>query len=148
MRSVAGCSLLLAIYATALGDDKQEKKTEELKWAKGIVSDFLNAGARQADDQAVLLLSSEFIKSIKEQKTTPESYVHSRFFNVTAAKASITSQEMAPDQDEAVFHGAFATDDGEADFTIRVVKEKDSGKWRVNFFVVGKYKKKDNPSKK
>jgi hypothetical protein len=148
MRCVHGCSLLLAICAIALGDDKPERKTEELKWAKGIVSDFLNAGARQADDQAVLLLSGDFIKSIKEQRTTPESYVHTRFFDVTAAKALITSEEMAPDQDEAVFRGTFSADDGQADFTIRVVKDKESGQWRVNYFIVGKYKKKDNSSKK
>jgi hypothetical protein len=148
MRWVVGCSLLLAACATALGDDKPNKKKEELKWAKGIVIDFLNAGARQNDDQAAVLLSTDFLKLISQQKTSPESYVHSRFFDVKAAKASITSEEMAPDQDEAVFRGTFAADDGEAGFTIRVVKEKESGKWRVNFFIVSDRKKKDNSSKK
>ena len=148
MRYVIGCCVLFAACATALCGHKPDKKAQELKWAKGIVSDFVSAGARQADDQAVLLLSSDFIKSIKEQKTTPDSYVHSRFFNLTEAKASITSEEMAPDNDEAVFRGTLAAEIGEADFTIRVVKEKDSGKWRVNYLVVGRLKKKDEPSKK
>jgi hypothetical protein len=42
--------------------------------------------------------------------------------------------------DEAAFRGAFRRKNGEATFAVRVVKEKDSGKWRVGFFAAGEFK--------
>jgi hypothetical protein len=148
MRYIVACLLPFAVCATALGDDKPDKKTEELKWAKGIADDFLNAGTRHDADQAVLLLSAEFVKSIAQQRTTPDSYLHTRFSDVTGAKSSITSEEMAPDKDEGSFRGTFTAENGEASFSIRVAKEKESGKWRVSYFVIGDRKKKDDTSKK
>ena len=49
-------------------------------------------------------------------------------------------EEIAPDKDEAVFRGSFKGKKGEATFSLRVVKEKDGGKWRVSFFAAGPYK--------
>jgi hypothetical protein len=54
---------------------------------------------------------------------------------------------MAPDKDEALFRGTFKGKKGEAAFSLRVVKEKDSGKWRVSFFAAGDYEAPKKPKK-
>jgi hypothetical protein len=59
----------------------------------------------------------------------------------------VTSEEMAPDKDEASFRGTFKGKKAEAEFSIRVSKEKDGGKWRVCFFTAGEYKERDKVGK-
>jgi hypothetical protein len=126
------------------------KKAAELKWAKEVVTDFMSAGTQREYDQATVLLSAELRKALEKSSEPGSTFVQNRFsvYLKQAKDWTITSEAIAPDEDEAVFRGKSSLDDMEAEYTVRVVKEKDSGKWRVNLFTVGKWKKKAASPKK
>ena len=102
---------------------------------QGVADDFLSALKKDAGN-AVALLTVEYEKALA-----------SRGFSRTASgtlidmtgrfeKASITSEEIAPDRDEAQFKGVLDSPSGTRPFVLRVVKEKGSGRWRVAFLHV------------
>jgi hypothetical protein len=137
--------------ALASAEDKPKKKPNadasaaDLKWAKGVADDFLTAGTCGEFDQAVLLMAPDMRKALEATSEPGKTFVQNRFHTyLDGAKSwSITGAEMAPDRDEATFKGAFRKDDKEANFTVRVTKEKDGGKWRVSFFTVTPLEKKE-----
>jgi len=43
-------------------------------------------------------------------------------------------EKIAPDEDEASFKGTFKAEQKGFPFSLRVVKDKESGKWRVSYF--------------
>jgi hypothetical protein len=59
--------------------------------------------------------------------------------NYASAEALVTADFRKTLKDEVLFQGTCKGKKGEAAFSLRVVKEKDSGKWRVSFFAVGDY---------
>jgi len=142
--------LLLLLSVAASAQEKTDKKVAELKWAKTLVTDFLSAGTKREYDQATVLLSEELKKALEKSSEPGRTFVSNRFsvYLKGAKDWSITSEDIAPDQDEAVFRGVSSLGQEEAPFTVRVVKEKDSGKWRVNLFKVGEWKKKDGARKR
>jgi hypothetical protein len=144
------CLLLLLPCAAEPAQDRPDKKAAELKWAKEVVTDFMTAGLRGEHNQAVVLLSAELKKALESTSEPDRTFVYNRFgVYLNGAKAwSVSKEEIAPDMDEAVFRGTCTGDEGQAEFTVRVVKEKDTGKWRVHLFSVGRWKKPDAPPKK
>jgi hypothetical protein len=122
---------VLLFSATDLEAGDEAKKKAELKWAKEVTADFLDAGLTGNYASAEALLTADFKKALKEGKES----VASLFNGPRGAKSwAIGSEEIAPDKDEASFRGAFKGEKGEATFSLRVAKEKESGKWRVSFF--------------
>jgi hypothetical protein len=56
---------------------------------------------------------------------------------------------VAPDKDEVMLEGMLTglfRDEVEAPFTVRVVKVKESGRWRIDYFLFGELR--DNATKK
>jgi hypothetical protein len=147
MTRVLACWLLLAC-AAAPAQEKPEKKDAELKWAKTVVTDFMTAGLRGEHDQLSVMLSADLKKALEKTSEPDRTFVYNRFaVYLKGTKAWSSSEEIAPDQDEATFRGTCTGEEGQAEFTVRVVKEKDSGKWRVHLFSVSPWKKKDAPPK-
>jgi len=125
----------LALPAARGEDDKKV----ELAWAKEVATDFLNAGLGGNYASAEALATAEFKKTLQESGPTSVTFILSSAAG-GAESWSTTTEEIAPDKDEAVFRGTFRGKKGEATFSVRVVKEKDGGKWRVSFFAAGPYK--------
>ncbi len=145
MSRVLASVLLLLLSVAALAQQPPDKKDAELKWAREIASDFLSAGLRQDHVQASVLVASDLKKAVEKDRTTLDSFLSSHFstLRMQGAKTwTFASEIIAPDKDEAVFRGQCTGDTGEADITVRVVKEKESGKWRVHLFAIGRWKKK------
>jgi hypothetical protein len=53
--------------------------------------------------------------------------------NAHPASWAITSEAMAPEGGEAIFSGTI-TARREGTFSLRVIKEKEAGRWRVDYF--------------
>ncbi len=150
MRFVVACLVFAASAMPAFADEKSDKKAEELKWAKGIVTDFLTAIDRGETRQAAAFLSADLKKSHESAfDKAGADFVDSHSNEVRGCKVTFNKEEMSPDVDEAVFRGNFHHEkNGDAEFTIRMIKEKESGKWRVNYFVIGDFTKAETPPKK
>ena len=142
------CCLCLIVRAGAQEPGLEAKKLQELKWARGVAEDFLSALQSNNLGQARLLMAKDLLKQENDRldKLGPEfaddQRMTSRFttaeFRVKGT-AQILREEIAPDQDEAVFRGELQGQFSEkakrvrADFALRVVKEKETGTWRVSF---------------
>jgi hypothetical protein len=151
MGRVLACLLVLVSCLPApagkKSDKKEDKKAAELKWAKEVAADFLSAGARREYASAEALLTAEFKKSLKEGSTSVSDRLSSSA--IWSAKSWVVEkEEIAPDKDEALFRGKLKNDSGEAEFSVRIVKEGDGGKWRVGFFSFGDWKARAESPKK
>src|SRR5262245_55920277 len=136
---------------------KSDKAQAELKWAKGVVLDFFNAAKHGQDDerkQATLLMTDKLKKALSSNSLTPESFISYAFQNNRIASWTIKVEEIAPDVNEAVFRGTFTGKDPgngkeiQADFVVRVVKEHEGGKWRINIFTIGNWNSTEKELKK
>jgi hypothetical protein len=116
------------------------KKDAEMKWAKEVATDFLRAGLNRDFSTAETLVTADFKKALKEANLTVADRLR-EVVNNGAESWAVTSEEMAPDQDEAVVRGTFKGKNGEAEFSVRVTKEKVGGKWRVCFFTAAEPQK-------
>jgi hypothetical protein len=134
--------------------DSAEKLKAEMKWAKGVAQDFFEATRKSSYIEAIQLLTSEY--RTKEKFDDAKTRLDKLFGQVDAAATIISwiikTEELSPDGKEAVFKGPVTGIYGnasltEAELTIRVEKEKDSGKWRITFLHCGDFKKKDAPKK-
>jgi hypothetical protein len=116
-----------------------EKKDEELKWAKGIAEDFLDAMRASNCERAKLLMNKELTAAVNADIN---------WFNQSGntgvggdGPTTILEEFMAPDKEEAVFRGrqegVSGTSKLQAKFTVRVAKDKESGKWRVCYYGYG-----------
>jgi len=146
VRFLAGL-LLLGTGAVAAQDAAEVKKAAELRWAMEVARDFLTAGTRGEYDQATVLLAADLKQALEKSSEPGPTFLNNRFTgHLRSAKTwSFGAGEIAPDMDESVHRGKFSGEAGEADFTVRVAKEKDGGKWRVNQFTVGEWKKQPAP---
>lgn len=125
MKSQLVMLLIFSIGTVQAGDKKQD----ELNWAKGVAVDFLAAVRTTDTDQAIALLSTELKK-----QTDLRNWLLSVANAGLRKDARITVEDISPDQDETSFKGELTGDKHVANFSMRVVKEKDSGKWRISFF--------------
>ncbi len=123
-----------------------DKAKAELKWAKGIVEDFFTTGSGPEYKQAVTLMSGELKKTVN-----PEDLVYNRLYE-KAGTWTFSSEELSPDGMEAVFRGTVLGKKGsyenhDATFVARVLKDKDSGAWRIHLFAMTDWKKKEAGAK-
>lgn len=109
------------------------KKMRELAWAKGVAEDFLQAMCGFEQEQVAVLMSSDLRKEIVMQSSL-DHWVGRVSRADVGGSAKITDEQIAPDIDEAAFRGTLHGSKKTADFSLRLVKEKDSAKWRVIFF--------------
>jgi len=128
---------------------KANKKQADLKWARGVVDDFWAAGKDGDTVQAAVLLSAELKKAIGQLgQGGDNSYRFTQLQNHGMQSWSVVKEEMAPDQEEAVFQGVLRGKSGEAAFSVRVIREKEGGRWRIHFFRIEDWKKKEPKTEK
>jgi hypothetical protein len=127
--------LLLCPLLTISAVEAETKKAAELKWAKGVMSDFLDAafGGRLAHAEALLDVTLKKTMA-KESETRLRDWLNNSIAIQEFRDPKITSESIAPDQDEAAFKGTFQGKDRHFTFSLRVLKEKESGEWRVSYF--------------
>jgi hypothetical protein len=128
-------AVVLIASPLAYGDDKASSKAE-IEWAKGVVTDYLEAARVGGDHrQARRLLTAELRKAY-EKDEFPQP------FQCYIQKWEFSKNKIAPDKNEVVLEGIISGVYGETHpkvaFTVRVVKEKLSGQWRIDYFLFKK----------
>jgi hypothetical protein len=125
----SGCSRTdQSTPAPITNPDKGGDANVDLKWAKDVVDAFFTAVRDTHYSQA----SALFAAGVGDSNGIRQMGVRSW---------AITSQEIAPDKNEASFRGTYVGSDTdgpgktkEYEFLIRVVKLQESGLWRISFF--------------
>jgi hypothetical protein len=146
IRPIAVC-VLAFLLASSVDADENEIRQAEMKWARGVASDFLSATKRQDSANVESLLTPEYAKLLKERTAfypEPAEAVYER--TKTFEKWTITTGELSPDRDEALFKGEIESSTGTREFALRVVKDKPANRWRVGFLSVEE--EKPHPKKK
>jgi methionine-rich copper-binding protein CopC len=114
------------------------KKAADLKWAKGIAADFFAAAVSGQEQQAAALVDASLIAAFgKNNEAQFRDWLNNTFATYGYGEAVFESEEIAPDRDEVVLKGHFKDTKPALAFSIRVVKNKDSGMWRVSYCRVG-----------
>jgi hypothetical protein len=113
--------------ASATNPGKGGDASADLKWAKDIVEAFFTAVRDTEYSESTKLIGGGEDYSNRVRQMGVKSWV-------------IKSEEMAPGKNEASFRGTYVGSDTdvsgktkEYEFLIRVVKQQDSGLWRINF---------------
>lgn len=131
--------VILGILTPAFGGDA--KGAEDLKWAKRIATEFLEVVTADPSGEKIMnftgLLSPELAKSLPQASW--DIFLGQVWSHYHQAK--ITSEEMAPNRSEVIFTGIlkgkknFAEGNNfpDADFTLRVAKESENGRWSIRF---------------
>ncbi|HVS37780.1 MAG TPA: hypothetical protein VMS17_19640 [Gemmataceae bacterium] len=114
-----------------------DKKDEELKWAKGVAQDFLGAMHKSDQAQAELLMTTQMKAVVQSDMNWMNNFGNAGFTG--GASNEINEETLSPEKDEAAFRGRLDGHNGfqtpvQSKFTIRLTKDKESGKWRVSFF--------------
>ena len=127
---VVSALFVLASFTVADADEKDAKKQAELKWAKGVAADFLAAVTAAENVEAAQLMTADYKKATRDLTNwllqVPNEQLRKGH--------TITDEQIAPDLDEASFKGLLQGEKREADYSLRVVREKDNGRWRVAYF--------------
>jgi hypothetical protein len=106
---------------------KSGDASADLKWTKDLVESFFTAvqDTRYSEAAGLIVNGEHYSNHIKQ---------------MGVRSWTIKSQEMAPDKNEASFRGTYVGSDTDAvgktreyEFLIRVVKQQDSGLWRISF---------------
>ena len=133
------CVLLLLCPAAWEAEPVAKKKGGELKWAKGVAEDFLQAMHKGDEAQARLLMAKDFARASEKDPNWDNLFSNAGFRGGTF---SISQETLSPEGDEAVFRGELR---GEVNvggqkllprsrFALRVVREKEAPRWRVSYF--------------
>jgi hypothetical protein len=141
-RFVAFAVVLIATsLAYADAGDKVAQKQAEVEWAKGVATDFLKAMKRKDDRQARQLLTPELRDWYdKGGIELPEGKLGKLDRSREDWNWEFVKDKVAPDKDEVMLEGILSglfRDEVEALFTVRVVKVKESGRWRIDYFLFG-----------
>jgi hypothetical protein len=120
--------------------DREGKKAEDLKWAKGVASDFLTA-AFEGDTKSAAALIDVSLKEAyaKEGERALWEWLNNSIAIQGFRSPTIREEAMSPDGNEASFRGDFRrVQEGQKTrphtFTLRVVKGKGGDHWRVSHF--------------
>ena len=131
-----GCAvvvLLLSCGPIAVAADDKDRKAAEMKWAKGVVTDFVDLTNRGQWPQGGALLTAS-LRTCLDPKNEGFGPAHFGLFG-NLKEVTFTSEEMSPDQDEVLLRGT-AKDANIKNALVkvqfRVVKEQ--GKWRIGQF--------------
>jgi hypothetical protein len=125
----------------------EDKKQAELKWARGVAADLLPALKRDDEEAAEALLTAEYARLLTVRDTLKHGAGRLLRAKTGAAdKASITAAEISPDGDEARFEEELIDASGTRPIVLRVVKEKESGRWRVGYVQVGEERPREKPT--
>lgn len=133
---IAACLFaIIFISPAAPAAEGDSKKSSELAWARSVAEDFLNAALAGQGEQAQQLLDSSLKEAFaKEGEHRLREWLNNSIAIHGYQQPEIRSEAIAPDQDEAVFKGTFRKQQQPLQFTLRVVKDKASDKWRVTYF--------------
>jgi hypothetical protein len=141
-------SLLALSSASARAGDEAKKKAE-LKWARSVADDFLAALKAEDYKSASALLTGEYAKILQGSSVpaaVPEALQGKLRGDIV--KVTTSSEDISPDKDEAQLKGQVERATETQAFVLRVVKEKESGRWRVGFLQVDKAQAKPKEPKK
>jgi hypothetical protein len=129
-------SLLGFCIQPACAEEKDEKKAAELKWAKQVADDFFDAAFKGCNlAQAETLLDSSLKKSIADLLAADVRGWLADIANHGFHDPAFESEEIASDLDEASFKGTLKSGKSSFRFSLRVSKDKESGKWRICHFL-------------
>jgi hypothetical protein len=106
--------------------------SDDIHWAKEVAADFFESTLAREPAQVEALMSAH-LKSVQNG-----AYFVNQILEGWYSSYAFTDQRIAPDRNEIRFKGTL---DGElkekkvqAAFVIRVAKEKESNRWRVDYF--------------
>jgi hypothetical protein len=133
------CVLLLLCSAAWGTEPAAKKKGGDLKWAKGVAEDFLQAMHKGDEDQARLLMTKDFARASEKDTNWYNIFQQAGF---RAGTSSISQETLSPEGDEAVFRGELRgevnvggqKEQRRSRFALRVVREKEAPRWRVSYF--------------
>jgi hypothetical protein len=120
--------------------DTPPSRAEELKWAKGVAEDFLNLAFAGDLKHAQALIDTSLKNAYaQEGERALWEWLNNSIAIRGYRSPTIREELLSPAGDEASFRGEFKRveelmPDRKYTFNLRVVKEKDSGKWRVSLF--------------
>jgi hypothetical protein len=150
-RLIRGCWVLVVLAgiggcsgSTSKSDPERKENTPdprkeaELKWAREVAENFLNDIVAGKWDNAAAVTSRNYTTKfgtgfnavLGEMDGSLEG--HKKGQELTGW--TISSQQIAPDLDETSFRGELKGHNRAGEFTLRVVKQKDNHKWRVEQF--------------
>ena len=130
--ALVGCS---QTTPSTSAEDSTPAKPPELKWARTVAETFLSDALSAGGDryrEGMNNCTEAFRRRYNAEGVfyeTPD-LTGSKDHPATWA---ITSEELSPDGNEAIFNGTI-TSRRQGTFSIRVVQEKDAGRWRVDYF--------------
>ncbi len=135
---VAACVLgAVALFAGA-ASGQENRKALEMEWAKGVAEDFLEAAIKGDDRSAESLVDTTMkARFAREGESALSNWLNNSVAIQHFSQPEISTESMSPDDDEAAFRGTMqrqADPKEPFEFSLRVVKEKESGKWRVSMF--------------
>jgi len=133
----------VALIASAFAGAPDDKKKSEQEWAKGVAIDFVKAIMAREPMQAKQLLVPELAKVTTAQDLP--SPLHE--LSLPGDRWELAKELMAPDKNELALEVTFTCNTGdkvyEKPLSLRIVKHKDSGQWRIDYFLFGKLKRKN-----
>jgi hypothetical protein len=140
MRHCGGIVGVLLAASLATGDGPGDKKKSEAEWAKAVAVDFLKSVQAKETKQSLQLLTPKLAARLEQvadvkRSIQPPTPLHEG----SVDSWEFASEKVAPDKDEVAFGGKvvgkYSGSSYESSFTIRVVKDKDAGRWRIDYFL-------------
>jgi hypothetical protein len=134
--------LAVVLMATSLahGGDEADNRKAEVEWAKDVVTDFLKAVKAEEFGQARRLLTPELRREYNKDKIFLPAGAGIFLEPISWEFSKDEIAKIAPDKGEVVLRGMVYVRSGDKKakgaFTIRVVKVKDTGLWRIDYLLV------------
>jgi hypothetical protein len=139
VRYALGISLLLVLTScsqkptTEVKNESKGEDSAEVKWALKIADEFLETVKTREGDQQKSLTTEAFQKS-------QDHGIYALNSALGLKKWTVTAKDRAPDGMEVSIKGTAVVgyredgwNDRNGDWTINVVKDKDTDRWRVNY---------------
>jgi hypothetical protein len=128
---------VLALPSLGLADDPDAKNAARVKWARGVLTDCLDAALAGNGAAASALASPDLHQAYARTGYGPLGF--SRLLgqlNLSFDSYKVTAEEADPDGGEILFKGELVGKGKKADFTARVAKEWAGGKWSIRYLFV------------
>ncbi len=107
---IAACLFaLIFISPAAPAAEGDSRKSNELAWARSVAEDFLDAALAGQGEQAQQLMDSSLKEAFaKEGEHRLREWLNNSIAIHGYQQPEISSEAIAPDQDEALFKGTFS----------------------------------------